>query len=347
MPENNEITLKEVILKAGAAKRYLLRRWRIVLLGCFLGGVAGFCLSFFKKPEYVGTLTFVLEDTKTSSLGAYSGLASQFGIDLGGMGGSGIFSGDNILEFLKSRLMVERGLVTDTIWGGNRVTLADLYMTTYRWREKWPKLAGVSFPPGLQPVGFSRLQDSVMDLIYTVVLEKNLFVDKPDKKLSFIDVSTTSTNDFFSKLFTERLVRAATDFYIRTKTQRLQQNVDRLQSQADSILNLLNKTTFSAALNQDLNLNPARKVATVGLELASRDKTILGAMYTEVAKNLELAKISLSEQTPVIQIVDTPRFPVEKKKNSLLKSIALGLILGVVLTMTGLVVIRIYRVIMQ
>ncbi|WP_261387554.1 hypothetical protein [Chitinophaga pinensis] len=36
-------------------------------------------------------MTFVLEDTKSGGLGAYAGLASQFGIDIGGGGGMGIF----------------------------------------------------------------------------------------------------------------------------------------------------------------------------------------------------------------------------------------------------------------
>jgi hypothetical protein len=345
-----EITLKEVIQKLGSAFRYLLGKWRLLLLGVVVGAVVGFSFSYFKKTRYIGTLTFVLEDTKTSSLGAYSGLASQLGFDLGGMGGSGLFTGDNILEFLRSRLMIEKALLTDTVWAGQRMTLADMYMTAYRWREKWSdkeELAHISFAVNTRPENLTRLQDSVMILLHKDIIEKNLVVDKPDKKLSFIDVTTTATNDFFAKLFTERLVREATDFYIKTKTQRQQQNVDKLQWQADSILSLLDKTTYAAARNQDLNLNPARKVATVGLELASRDKTILGTMYTEVAKNLELAKISLSEQTPIIQVVDTPVFPVEKEKNSLARAILLGCILGGAL-MGGILVLRkVYRIIMQ
>jgi hypothetical protein len=346
-----EITLKDIIVKLGNAGRYLLRRWRVILLGVLLGGALGFCISFFKKTQYVGTLSFVLEDTKTGALGAYSGLAAQFGLDMGGMGGNGVFTGDNILEFLRSRLMVERALLTDTTWQGQKLTLADLYIVAYRWREKWsgkgPELANISFPVGSQPGTLTRLQDSVMTLLHTIILEKHLVVDKPDKKLSFIDASTTSTNDFFSKLFTERLVKAATDFYVKTKTQRQQQNVDKLQTQADSILSLLDKTTYAAARNQDLNLNPARKVATVGIELASRDKTILGTMYTEVAKNLELAKISLLEQTPVIQVVDAPVFPVERVKNSLAKAVAIGLFLGGFLTVLFVVAVKAFRVIMQ
>jgi len=353
MINNNpgEISLKELLLKLGNGVRYLLRKWKMLVIGALLGGLMGFCTSFFKKTEYIGTISFVLEDTKSSALGSYAGLASQMGIDLGGMGGSGIFTGDNILEFLRSRLMIERALLTDTVWQGSRVTLADLYIITYQWREKWKnkgeELSRISFPVSTRPENLSRLQDSVMMLLHTDITEKSLMVDKPDKKLSFIDVSTTSRNELFSKLFTERLVREAIDFYVKTKTQRQQQNVDKMQGQADSILNLLDQKTYSAALNQDVNLNPARKVATVGMELASRDKTILGTMYTEVAKNLELAKISLSEQTPIIQVVDAPKFPIEKKKNSIPKAILIGCFLGGFLMAAFVIARRVYRLIMK
>jgi uncharacterized protein involved in exopolysaccharide biosynthesis len=70
-------------------------------------------------------------------------------------------------------------------------------------------------------------------------------------------------------------------------------------------------------------------------------------MYTEVAKNLELAKISLSEQTPIIQVVDAPKFPIEKKKNSIPKAILIGCFLGGFLMAAFVIARRVYRLIMK
>jgi uncharacterized protein involved in exopolysaccharide biosynthesis len=44
------------------------------------------------------------------------------------------------------------------------------------------------------------------------------------------------------------------------------------------------------------------------------------AILEELVKNLELAKISLRRETPLIQTIDQPILPLEKKKVSKIKS---------------------------
>ncbi len=55
-------------------------------------------------------------------------------------------------------------------------------------------------------------------------------------------------------------------------------------------------------------------MASIGSELAMRDKTVLQTMYGEVVKNLEISKIAMAQETPIIQIVDMPILPLEKTK---------------------------------
>ena len=66
--------------------------------------------------------------TTGSGLGAAMGLASQFGIDLGTSAG-GAFTGDNLLELLKSRSMIESTLLTPVEIDGKKETLAQLYIS--------------------------------------------------------------------------------------------------------------------------------------------------------------------------------------------------------------------------
>jgi uncharacterized protein involved in exopolysaccharide biosynthesis len=47
---------------------------------------------------------------------------------------------------------------------------------------------------------------------------------------------------------------------------------------------------------------------------------MLTTMYGEVVKNLELSKTMAAIDEPLIQVIDVPRYPLEKKKTS--KSIA-------------------------
>jgi uncharacterized protein involved in exopolysaccharide biosynthesis len=51
-------------------------------------------------------------------------------------------------------------------------------------------------------------------------------------------------------------------------------------------------------------------------------------MYGEVIKNLEYTKISMEQETPVIQIIDIPIYPLKKIKLGRLMGIVLGGFMG-------------------
>ena len=151
----------------------------------------------------------------------------------------------------------------------------------------------------------------------------------------------------FSKKFTERLVKEATDFYIQTKLQRSKVTVDKLQMKADSIELLLNRKTYSLAESQDLNLNPARSMAGIRTELAARDKLVLQTIFGEVVKNLELSKMAMAQETPIIQIVDRPVLPLKKNQTGIIKGIVIGGFLAGFATVFVLMLKRTYKLIMN
>ncbi|MET6998762.1 Wzz/FepE/Etk N-terminal domain-containing protein [Chitinophaga defluvii] len=347
--EVDEISLKELILKIQGCWKYAWSKWKVISFFCLLGAAIGIAIAFIVRPKFEASVTFVVEDNNSNPLSAYMGLASQFGFDLGG-GSNGIFQGDNVLEFLKSRVMLERTLLAPVRIKGEDISLAELYIDFNNLRNKWKDdstLLAIKYPLGLNRSKFSLLQDSLLNIIQADILKKNLDIDKPDKKLSFIRVRCTAANEMFAKVFAERLVKEATDFYINTKIQRTKSNVDRLQEQADSLKILLDRKTFSVAASQDMNVNPARQIAGVNTELIMRDKLVLQTMYGEVVKNLELSKIAMSQETPVIQLVDGPILPLEKVKIGKLKALIIGGFLGVLITILCLIVRKMYNEIMS
>jgi hypothetical protein len=132
-------------------------------------------------------------------------------------------------------------------------------------------------------------------------------------------VSTTMNDELLSKYYCERLVSSAIARYIDIKTERQNKNIVRLQKRADSISALLNMKTYSTAVAQErtLDINPAlRSTATVPSEVIGRDKAMLGTIYAEIVKNLEVSKVALSQETPVIQIIDDVRLPLKKNVSS-------------------------------
>ena len=168
--ENDEITLKELLDKAKEWYSYLLSQWKIIVLAGILGAALGLTYSIFKKPVYTATLSFALEDEKSGGggLGSALGLASTLGLDLGSSGG-GAFSGANLTELFKSRSMVEQTLMQPVLAGTDTISLAELYIRTQEWRDKWnekPKLKAIQFPPLTKRKYFTRVHDSIC-LLYT------------------------------------------------------------------------------------------------------------------------------------------------------------------------------------
>jgi len=309
----------------------------------------GLLLAVLTPLKYKASLTFVLDESNSNALSSYAGLASQFGINLNA-GGENIFQGDNIIQFLQSRLMIENTLMTVGDFDGKKETLADNFLSWSGLKDdlrKDPALMNVHFPPNLSFDRFSLQQNRVMTSIYKNIIKDKLEVDKPDKSVSFIQVTCTTVNELFSKYFTERLVKQAADFYVDTKTKQVRESVNKLQQQSDSVLRLLNKKTIAAATTQDMNLNPALSITNVPVQMAARDQSILMATYAELEKNLSLAKVSLVQQTPIIQVIDTPVLPLERAKPGKLKGLIIGGVLGAFLVGLFLILKYLYNDIME
>jgi len=112
--DNEEVSLKELILKIKEWSAFLKSKWKTIILAGVVGSLLGLTVAWFEKPTYKATLTFAMEEDKGSGggLGGALGLASSFGIDLGGAGGGGAFAASNLTELMKSRLIVEKVLLS-------------------------------------------------------------------------------------------------------------------------------------------------------------------------------------------------------------------------------------------
>jgi hypothetical protein len=345
---NDTISLKTLILKGRWGWKYLLSKWWIVVIAGTVGAALGLTYSVMKKPVYNATLSFALEDDhRSGGLSGALGLASQFGLDLSG-GGEGAFSGDNLLQLMKSRLIVQNTLLTQVVVKGRKQTLAELYISFNNLREKWaskPSLKNIHFYPGADPNSFNLQQDSVLGEFYKILVKRNLTVDKVDKKLSIITISVSSEDEMFSKLFTEVLANTVSDFYKNIKTKKSARNVVILQSQADSVRRQLNLAIAGVASSVDYNPNPnpALQILKVPSQKRQVDIQANTAILSELVKNLEISKMSLLQETPLIQVIDKPILPLDKERFSKLKGIILGGILFGVLAIFFIVANKIYQ----
>jgi hypothetical protein len=279
-------------------------------------------------------------------MGGAMGLASTFGFDLGG-GGGGLFTSSNIIELMKSRLVVEKTLLNPVQVAGREISLADYYIQIYELKGGWSKkltLANINFPVNADRAKFSLEQDSILQTISARLTTNNLVIALKDKKVSIISLTVTTESELFSKLFCEQLLKETSDFYIETKSKKSRLNVDLLQHQADSIRAELNGaiTGVAAASDNVYNLNPAYNVKKTPSTRRQVDVQANTAILTQLVAQLEMSKVSLRKETPLVQLIDRPILPLEKDKVGRLKSLILGGFLAGFLTVLYLVFGQLY-----
>jgi uncharacterized protein involved in exopolysaccharide biosynthesis len=326
--QNDEITLKELLEKAKEWYSYLLSQWKIIVMAGVVGAALGLAYSISKKPIYTATLSFALEDEKAGGMSGALGLASSLGFDLGGSAG-GMFTGGNLTELFKSRSMVEQTLMQPVLAGKDTISLAEMYIRTQEWRDKWqekPKLKTIQFPPLTKRKYFTRVHDSIMGKMYEDLSKNSLTVAQKDKKISIISIDVKSENEAFAKAFSETLAKQVSDFYVDTKSKKARMNMAILQHQTDSIRGELNGAITGVAVANDntFMLNPALNVNRAPSAKRQVDVQANTAILTELVKQTELAKVTLRKETPLIQVIDRPILPLPKERLGKAKGILIG-----------------------
>jgi hypothetical protein len=349
--DNDEISLKELIIKIKGWLGFLISKWKSIFIFGIIGGSIGLTIALFEKPTYKAVLTFAMEEDKGGGggLSGALGLASSFGIDLGGGGGGGAFAASNLAELMKSRLLVEKVLLEPIIINGKTISLAEYYIQINELREGWdkkPNLKNVQFLPNADRFNFTLQQDSILQQIHKSLIDpKKLSIMQKDKKVTILSIEVTSENELFSKIFCESIAKETSDFYIETKSKKSKINVNVLQRQTDSVRNALNGAITGVANEIDnvYNLNPAFNIKGAPSKKKQIDVQANTAILTNLVVQLELAKITLRKETPLIQLIDRPILPLSKEKFGKLKSIILGGFLAGFLYILYLIFGRLYR----
>ncbi len=344
----NEISIKILIEKIKDWFNYFKSRWTTIFLVSVLTSSLFLGYSFLQKPTYIATLSFALEDDKASGggLGGALGLASQFGFDLG-TGAGGAFSGSNIIELIRSRSIIEKALLSSCNINSKEKSLIEYYIEFTKMRDAWKGnrlVEDIVYLPNDDRSTYTLQKDSILGGVYEN-LKFGLNVSQKDKKVSIISIEAKTGNELFSKLFVEALAKEVSDFYIDTKSKKARMNVQILEQQADSIRRELNNAIGGVAIANDFtfNLNSALNSQRVASTKRQVDVQANTAILTQLVINLELARVTLRKETPLIQIIDRPILPLKIEKFGKKKAVLIGGFIGFFITIIGLAVIRIIK----
>ena len=338
---NDEIQLKDILIKLLAYKAYLFKKKFIIIALSLTFCALGIFLAITSDKKYNAELTFVVEDPQSvGSLGTMSGLANQFGFDIGG-NSSTTFSQSNILELLKSRGVVESTLMQKVKISGKEDFLIEHYLKLNGIKENWdeaPVLNAVDYHNKL-----TYIHDSISGNIWDEIIENQLSIELQSDETNIITLSYISVNENFAKQFTETLIDEMSKMYITHQTKQARNTLDFLQDRADSVFKELELAEEEFAKIKDINQRIVKASGRLKELQLMRRVEVLNTMYLEIVKNLELSKLTLLNQTPIITIIDKPILPLENDGKSKTLLGILGAFLGGFLSVSFFVFRKLFK----
>jgi len=289
---------------------------------CIIAGMlVGAAISYIKPVKYKAELVFAAEEEGAN---AFEGLMAQFGLDMGGSSSSGVFQGEALLKVFQTRNMVERALLEEATINGKKALLAEHILPTTKFGQK-EVFKSVQFFSDRSKN--NSVTDSALYLLQKNVKEKLMSVTKPDKRQAVYYLTVIHENPELARVL-ETMLNEVSGYYVEIMTKKARNNLSILQSEADSIKNIMNANLSSSALESDLNVNPMRQSLRVNQNRKMIDVQVSVTLYGEIIKNLKLAEISLRKQTPLIQVIDHPIMPLERSGYLWWQWLMIGLSVG-------------------
>ena len=289
MPDTNSPEKKEIVyayppfhaIESQGDEIDLIELWRVFWAGkyfiisfilfCTLG--AGIISFVFLPKEYKSTATLIPAKQEESSFGSLSGLIGDLPlpISLPGQGSS------NIMSFLESRTLRERLITKYNL-------LPVLYSDLWNPKTKNWEVAD----PAEKPTVILAIQEEVLNEFFSV---------NQDNKTELINMSWSGEKPDFCSLMLERVIKELTFFleneYI-SDARREREFVEGQLAEATKELEYWERQL------------PSEKLT---LSKITRERLASQAVYAELRKQLELAKINEAKKLETFEILDMPYVP--------------------------------------
>jgi hypothetical protein len=331
--KSTEVVYSESVVINKILKRIVKKWWLFLIIG-LAGAITGYIYAAKQRPVYQSYLSFALDQGASGEgMSIAMGLASQLGLSVGGA--QDVFSGDNIIEIILSRRIIEDVLLSVDTFANKPITLIEFYRENELLPGKNSKINSIHFYPNESRDSFSYTKDSILYNTYLKFKKSLIIARRPDKKLNIYELMVSSHNEKFSKIFTDKLIDKTNRFYTEITSKKNKATLEILEKRVPDMKNKLESSISGKASIQDANLNTAFANALVPLLKEQSNSQVYGAAYAEMFKNLEIARFQYLKSIPLMQIIDGAEYPMNKIKMGKLKT---AIIFSVIITFLFLLI---------
>jgi hypothetical protein len=330
-----EISFDALIL---TIKKFVNYSYKFKVLGVLIvliGTITGFCYAHFSKVLYEAKISFIINDSKSSSQNPLAALASQFNVGVS----SANVTEDKVLFLIGTKRILGQALLTE--YDNKKITLADKLLSNWEMKKEFKNDADILNFKGFENKKIDKInytESKILDIIISKIIKSNKLLYEPVKKKStsfvtqsssgIILISFKNDDEILSKLFVEAIYDNLSDFYIKSITKSLKNNLDLVSRREDSLNAVMISSDYKLAEEIDNAFGVYKFKGRIPQNRLKKDNELISLMYAEVLKNKEIAKFNLDQEKPVLQVIDGPMLPLQPYFKSKVIYSTIGLILS-------------------
>ncbi len=328
---NDEISLRDLLLKMSSFVHEILRQWRIPAL-CILLALAYQAYKYVTfVPVYPAKITFSVDEDEGGASPGLTGILGQFGL---GSVRPSRYNLDKILALSKSRRVIAQTLFTKIEIDDKTDYIANHLIRIYHLSEGAEEnKAGFAFThDSIQT--FNRQENEMLMALYGFIIgppdepQKALITADYNEDTNIMSIDVSTSNETLSLALAQGMFRSLSDYYINKAIEKQLKTYTVVSAKRDSVLAVLKSTEFQLANFKDSHRGLVMRTDQLSELRLQREITALSAMYAEVLKNTEVADFSLKNKMPFIQVIDAPLSPIAPTQFSILRKFLIAVLLG-------------------
>lgn len=330
----DEINLLEFFI---SIKKWILFffRYRYLLLFSIFLATVGVTIWYKYQPiEYRADLTLMLSDDIGSQVSGLSGILGQFGLPVS----SGKYNIDKLLEIAQSRAIIEVVLFNKKNIGGQEDYIANhiikLYALNTRWTKKSLDFESFRFNSS-QLDSFSNQENYALKNIYKLIVgsenNEGLLTMDYGRDHYIMTSSFASLSDTLSVEFVKRHFVVLKEYYTSKAIEKQRHAFNLVQAKRDSINNALKITEMSIAGYKDRTVGSFSNFPGASLSELNTQSILLKTALAKAEENLAIASFALESNTPLIQLIDEPIYPIESISTSWTRILILSIMTGFII----------------
>lgn len=309
------LTLKNTIQLLLDYGRFLLGAWYVyaIVLVLFIG----FAWRHISQQEliYSGGISFMTTQDSGGGMQGIAQLAGQLGLSSGG--GRGELSADKIIELAVSKKIIYQALLKSVTINKDEDMLFNHYIKLLNKQAIWGKTNEKYLDflfTNTTDSSFTFLEHAAAKRIYGELLGG--LINTSVSKNGIMRIRCSSASEAFSREFILTLVTTLKNFYEDRSVEQQSKTYKLINKRVDSLYQTLLNKEYALGNWLDDNRN-ALRAGTLSAkkmmrqERLSSEVEILNVMYGEAVRNRELALMNLLSNSPIIQIIDKPEYPLE------------------------------------